>query len=298
VDISGNVYVTGYVTGTGLDFGTVKYNTNGVRQWVALYNGPGNSSDLAFALTLDNAGNVYVTGSDQKKANEYNTDYLTVKYNSSGVQQWAARYNGTANDNDEANDIAVDKSGNIYVTGWTNGVSPAWDMTTIKYSPAGTQQWVKTYNGPKDSADVGNKIALDGNGNVYVAGASAGKTSAWDFITIKYSPSGTAARLVNDAEILPNPQSVSFDLSQNYPDPFSTKTSIKFTIPPVIQGNQETKLVIYDMAGRVVAIPVNGQYNAGNYQTHWNADRLASGVYYYKLTSGEFSAVRKMILAR
>src|SRR5260221_9733919 len=108
VDISGNVYVTGYATGIGLDFGTVKYNTNGVQQWAALYNGPGNSSDLAFALALDNAGNVYVTGSDQKKANEYNADYLTLKYNSSGVQQWTARYNGTANDNDETNDIAVD----------------------------------------------------------------------------------------------------------------------------------------------------------------------------------------------
>jgi len=298
VDNSGNVYVTGYVRGTGLDYGTVKYNTNGVQQWAAIYNGPGNSSDLAFGLALDNAGNVYVTGSDQKKANEYNADYLTVKYNSSGVQQWTARYNGTANDNDEANDIVVDKSGNVYITGWTNGVSPSWDMTTIKYSPAGAQQWVKTYNGPKDSADVGNKIALDDNGNVYVAGASAGKTSAWDFITIKYSPSGTTARIINDAEVLPGQQSLLFALSQNYPDPFTTKTNIKFTIPSGSQDAQQTKLEIYDGVGRLVAMPVSGHFNTGNYQVEWDAGHLAAGVYYYKLTSGESIAIKKMVLTR
>ena len=298
VDNSGNVYVTGYARGTGLDFGTVKYNTNGLQQWVALYNGPGNGSDLAFAIALDNSGNVYVTGSDQKKATEYNADYLTVKYNSAGVQQWTARYNGIFNDNDEANDIVVDKSGNVYITGWTNGVSPAWDMTTIKYSASGAQQWVKTYNGPKDSADVGNKIALDGNGNVYVAGASAGKTSHWDFITIKYTPTGTAAREINDTPILPSQQNLAFSLSQNYPDPFTAKTTIRFTIASDIQPNDETKLEIFDVGGRRIAIPVTGQLNAGSYRVEWDGSHFAAGVYYYKLSSGTFSTVRKMVLTR
>ena len=106
-DNAGNVIITGYSTGIDLDFATIKYNTNGVQQWIARYNGPANSSDIAYALTLDNAGNVYVTGSDQKVI--YNSDFLTVKYNSSGVQQWTARYNGPANDNDESYALAVDK---------------------------------------------------------------------------------------------------------------------------------------------------------------------------------------------
>jgi hypothetical protein len=98
--------------------------------------------------------------------------------------------NGSANDNDEAYALAVDQTGNVYVTGYVNGVSPSWDIETIKYNAAGVQQWAKKYNGPKDSADVGNAIGLDANGNVYVAGASAGKTSAWDYRVIKYSSSG------------------------------------------------------------------------------------------------------------
>ena len=299
VDNSGNVYVTGYARGTGLDFATVKYNTNGVRQWVALYNGPGNGSDLAFALALDNAGNVYVTGSDQKKATEYNADYLTVKYNSSGVQQWTARFNGTANDNDQANDVVVDQSGNVYVTGWTNGVSPSWDMTTIKYSPAGAQQWVKTYNGPKDSADTGNKIALDGNGNIYVAGASAGKTTAWDFVTIKYTPAGAAARSILNGDSLADQPELTFALLQNYPDPFTSSTSINFTIPVIDPGSAtQTRLEIFDAAGRLVATPVNGKLNAGSYHIEWKTDKLASGIYYYKLSAGKFNGVKKMVLAR
>ena len=122
-DNTGNVIITGYSSGIDLDFATIKYNTNGVQQWVARYNGPANGADIAYALTVDNSGNIYVTGSDQKIL--YNSDFLTVKYNAAGVQQWTARYNGPANDNDESYALAVDKSGNVYTTGYINGTSPS-----------------------------------------------------------------------------------------------------------------------------------------------------------------------------
>ncbi|HEV8506355.1 MAG TPA: SBBP repeat-containing protein [Chitinophagaceae bacterium] len=141
VDKSGNSYVTGYSRGVGLDIATIKYNSNGTQQWVARYDGPAHSSDIAYAIALDNAGNVYVAGSDQ--AILYNTDFCTIKYNSSGVQQWEARYASATKDNDEAYAIAVDGSSNAYVTGYINGVSPSWDIATIKYNSSGAQQWVE-----------------------------------------------------------------------------------------------------------------------------------------------------------
>jgi hypothetical protein len=73
---------------------------------------------------------VYVTGSSIGT----NYDYATIKYNSSGVQQWVIRYNGPGNSYDYASSLAVDGSGNVYVTGVSFGSGTYYDYATIKYS--------------------------------------------------------------------------------------------------------------------------------------------------------------------
>ncbi|MGH7596888.1 MAG: SBBP repeat-containing protein [bacterium] len=198
LDRSGNVYVTGgtYFTNTGLDYTTVKYNSAGAQQWVARYsnNGESNADDRAVAIAVDAFGNSYVTGSSA--AAEYAAlDYATVKYNSAGVQRWVARYNGPANDSEFVYDLAVDNSGNVYVTGdsWEQGAYV--DYATIKYNAGGVQEWIDRYNGPAGNYDVPRAIVSDAAGNVYVTGASRSYGGIWgdqdDFATIKYSPAGT-----------------------------------------------------------------------------------------------------------
>lgn len=155
VDNAGNAYVTGASYGTTeQDYITLKYNTNGVQLWQKNYDGPGHGYDIAHAIAVDNSGNVYVTGESQSAA--FKTDYRTIKYSSSGVQQWTASYNGTADDNDVANAIAVDAGGNVCVTGYINGIIDNWDVATVKYSALGAQQWVKKYNGTGNKSDAGN----------------------------------------------------------------------------------------------------------------------------------------------
>jgi len=143
VDGSGNVYVTGYSegSGTGYDYATIKYNTTGKLLWAKRYNGPGNSSDWPWAIAVDGPGNVYVTGYSWGSGTEY--DYATIKYNTNGKLLWAKRYNGPGNARDWAQAIAVDGSGNVYVTGRSEGSGTGIDYATIKYNTSGKQLWVK-----------------------------------------------------------------------------------------------------------------------------------------------------------
>lgn len=118
------------------------------QDWVARYNGPPPSApvDIAYDVAVDDSGNVFVTGQSAGIGSNY--DYATIKYNSSGIQQWVQRYNGPGNSTDNAYAIALDPSGNVYVTGRSWGVGTTFDYATIKYNSSGTQQWVQRYNGP------------------------------------------------------------------------------------------------------------------------------------------------------
>jgi len=162
--------------------------------WVRTYNGPGNGGDYAAAIAVDGAGNVYVTGYSATNAEWPNDfDYVTIKYDAEGDTQWVRRYIGpgaTGNNDDYALALAVDGTGNVYVTGHSPGSGTGDDIATIKYLPNGDTGWVRRYNGAANDVDCGNAIALDGAGNVYVTGYSYDAVKSDDYLTIKYDPAG------------------------------------------------------------------------------------------------------------
>jgi hypothetical protein len=193
VDDSGFVYVTGHSSnGTSLDYATIKYSSNGDTLWVRRYNGPGNSDDYANAIVIDGSGYIYVTGRSAASDSIpfFNYDYATIKYNSNGDTLWVRRYNGPGNSDDNANAIAMDGSGNIYVTGGSWGVGTKSDYTTIKYDSAGETLWVRRYNEPGNLGSRALALALDSSENVYVTGYSRGVGTWWDYATIKYDSVG------------------------------------------------------------------------------------------------------------
>ena len=287
VDNTGNVYVTGGSIGVGTlsDYCTIKYNFEGVQQWVARYNGQGNSIDNANAIAIDESGNVYVTGVSYS-GTDYN--YCTLKYNSIGIQQWVAVYDGPGNDYDEAKSIVLDASSNVYVTGYSVGSGTGGDYCTIKYNSEGVQQWVARYNGPGNDVDDANSIAVDGSGNLYVTGGSVGKGTSFDFCTIKYSQG------VNGIKTISTEVPSSFSLSQNYPNPFNPSTTIEYAIP---QASKVT-LKIYNVLGQEIRTLVNETEEAGTYKINFDARDLNSGIYIYILEAGNFTQVRKMILMK
>ncbi|GEM_PF-2949359 len=91
-----------------------------------------------------------------------------------------------------------------------------------------------------------------------------------------------------------NPIPLSFNLTSNYPNPFNPSTTIKFIIPE----DSYVRLSIYNLLGQVVAIPIDKRMDAGEYRFNWNASGFSSGVYFYKLSAGKYSAVKKMVLIR
>jgi Secretion system C-terminal sorting domain len=86
-----------------------------------------------------------------------------------------------------------------------------------------------------------------------------------------------------------------YSLSQNFPNPFNPTTNIKFDIPV---NSSDVKLIVYDLTGRAIATLVNEKLNAGSYNVTFNGANLASGMYFYKITAGTFSVVRKMVLIK
>lgn len=132
-DLQTNVLVTGGSpgSGSGVDFATVKYDSDGNEKWVQRYNGPSNGDDEARGTAVDKSGNVYVVGTSWQSGAE--TDIVTIKYDSSGNQKWVYRYNGPFSGSDGGVDITVNSDGDVYVTGHSIDYTSSYDIVTIKF---------------------------------------------------------------------------------------------------------------------------------------------------------------------
>jgi uncharacterized delta-60 repeat protein len=295
IDGSGNVYVAGYSLGSGtsVDYVTIKYLADGDTAWVRRYNGPGNGYDVAYDIAVDGSGNVYVTGRSEGIGT--GLDYATIKYLPSGHTAWVRRYNGPGNDRDDASTVAVDNSGNVYVTGGSKGIGTYFDNATIKYLPDGDSGWVMRYNGPGDSLDSGVSMAVDDSGNVYVTGPSYDSETHFDYCTIKYVQGVTGVQEETESEEKPS----QIGLSENYPNPFNPATVIDYSV----DRKGLVLLVIYDVLGRQVRTLVNERKERGGYSVRWDGKddegrQSASGVYFYQLKVGDYTSSKKMVLLK
>ena len=167
-DDLGNIYVTGQSWDDENDFYTFKMDSLGNVLWTARYAGPGPflfAQDIAVDIALDSNGDVFVTG--PSNATSGTEDYATIKYSGAdGTQLWLSRYTG-AGANDVPVDLVIDPQDNVYVTG--SSFQGGWWYATIKYRNADGEQLWAALDDP-GSDEVATSIALDSQGDVYVAG--------------------------------------------------------------------------------------------------------------------------------
>jgi len=290
IDDSDNLYITGAsYSGPNnfLDYATIKYNSAGAIQWISRYDGPGHGKDYPYDMVVDNkTGDVFVTGKSTGPSPSFDYDFCTIKYNSSGMQQWVNRYSEVYWFDDVADAIQLDLYGNVYVTGVVHTNYWSGDYCTIKYSSNGEQKWIAKFDN-RNSYDSATGLVIDKNGNIIVTGSTANGSAFSVFGTVKYSqPIGIQPVL---SEI---PRK--YNLFQNYPNPFNPITNIRFSIPK----ESFVKLAIFDILGREVNTLVNDNLEPATYEVNWNADVIPSGVYFYRIIAGNYSETKKMLLVK
>ena len=147
-------------------------------------------------------------------------------------------------------------------------------------APADTATWTYT----TDNVAVGAGLPT-----FIIVGVTDDDSSAVHVDEVWYNETPTGMGISDDAPI-----ASSYELGQNYPNPFNPTTHIRFNIPET--GN--TKLTVFNIMGEAVANLVDGVVPAGGHTVSWNAANMPTGVYFYRMESGNFSQTRKLLLVK
>jgi Secretion system C-terminal sorting domain/Beta-propeller repeat len=194
LDSLGNVYITGglYNDLNGYDYCTIKYSLDGTEIWRRIYNGMASSKDIANKISIDKQGNVYVTGGSIGIDTDF--DYVTIKYNNNGEEQWIKRYNGSDSLADNAIDIVVNNMGSVYVTGVSTkdiGNHNVGNCVVIKYDSSGNEEWTTIVDNGLYSWIV-KDLAISNQGNVFITGyGGSGGSTLNNILTAKINQNGS-----------------------------------------------------------------------------------------------------------
>jgi hypothetical protein len=263
-----NSLVTSNPTGTALQMN----QADGSVIWYKRFLPSGSVSVSPYYMTIDNADNVIIGG-------YYTTPSvksLVVKYNSAGVFKWSKSLDSMSH----VRAITCDPSGNIYPAG-----APLYNKCFAKLDGEGNIIWY----GANSNAQI-YSIVFGGIANIYLGGVHKVTSGNNNLLTAKYTiPPGSSRPVSIESE-----ESRTFKLHDNFPNPFNPSTSIKFSVP----ATGLVSLKVFDITGKEVTTLVDGNIEQGEHEVNFNASHLASGVYFYKLISGSFTEVKKMILVK
>jgi len=325
IDSSGNSYVTGYFQGIAY-FGTTTLTSSGGDDiFVATLNNGGNwqwaqkaggtSPDYGYGIAIDSSGNSYVTGYFYSTASfgtttltsSGNYDIFVAKLDSDGNWLWAKQAGGTSWDYGLG--IAIDSSGNSYVTGYFQGTasfgtttitsSGNYDIFVAKLDSDGS--WLGANQAGGTGRDDARSIATDSSGNCYVTGLFEETAS---FGNIIFESSGNYDIFVAKAYIPYDSNDIvvveeTTGLGAIYPNPFNPVANIPYNLSEISNAD----FYIYNVKGQLVRHINVGPQHPGYYQISWNGKdandkSCSSGIYYFIMKAGKQTFQRKAVLMK
>ncbi len=280
----------------------VKYNNDGLAQWVLKAEG----TDRPYiSIAVDNNSNVIMCG--KLNAGSIGTFTTTSvvsvgfvgKVNSSGTPQWVNFDETSAFMYTQRIGVAVNNTSILVAGTWYNNGF----ITIQRFDIAGKYIAVDSV---RSSIIKANVFLTTSNGSFFLSGNYCGTLKKGNinlfstcgigkvnlFVT-KIAPTG-GILITGVNEIVGGDVPTHFVLEQNYPNPFNPTTSISFSVPQL----SFVTLKVFDVIGKEIATLVNENKSVGNYEVNFDASKLSSGIYFYKLQTGNFSSTKKMVLMK
>ena len=243
-------------------------------------------------IVSDDAGGAIVTWGDRRSGNYH---IYAQRVNASGVVQWTA--NGvalcTAMGDQWVPTIVPDGAGGAIVT-WYDVRSGNSDIYAQRVSALGVVQWAA--NGVPLCTATGDQsypqIISDGAGGAIITWMDD-RSGNSDIYALRIDANGSTGVTASDAPAVP------IELQQNYPNPFNPTTTVAYSVPE----RCNVALKIYDVSGKCVARLVDKEQEKGSYTVAWNGkdetgNSMASGIYLYRLSAGNQTIAKKMVLLR
>jgi predicted secreted protein len=213
-------------------------------------------------------------------------DVWLIKTNELGDTSWTKNFGGMKDDVSICGHQTTD-GGYIILARTSSFNAGQIDLWLIRTDSNGNLLWMDTFGGL--DYDIGMTIQCTSDYGYIVTGATAsfgsGGTDLW---LIRLEPDSTTEIVEIKLSAL------DYELSQNFPNPFNPSTTIKYSIP------QTSKVVIkvFDVLGNEIKTLVNEEKSAGEYEVEFNGAGLPSGIYFYQLNTGQYSATKNMILLK
>ncbi len=287
-----------YGPGNG-DVYVLKVNKHGDTVWTRTFGGT--EWDVAYDVEQTSDGNFIVVGGTYSL--DPNGAMYAIKISSDGTTLWES-YVGSAGG--RAYDCVETPDGGFLLGGLTYPGTNN-DMYLVRIDKDGKFLWEKRVG--RGAHETGSFVKRLPDASTLLVGTYGGNSGMY---VVKFMPEATGVD--ENGGVVP----ATFALRQNYPNPFNPTTTIVYTIGGVValsgahfsgdfpersrgvEGRAYTnvRLVVYDILGREIAVLLNERKAPGSYSVEFDGSKIASGIYFYRLTAGALNLTRKMVLMR